>query len=79
MIDKIFFIIDLSIPIHKYSDVFLKEYFTTESPASAKCYGAAGAFTEGFSFFAHPAGGGTMGKKNTAQRDEYNNNRKTST
>ncbi len=66
MIDKIFFIIDLSIPIHKYSDVFLKEYFTTESPASAKCYGAAGAITEGFLFFAHRET--TMGKKNTALR-----------
>jgi hypothetical protein len=31
------------------------EYFTTENK-------------EGFSFFAHPAGGGTMGKKNTALR-----------
>jgi hypothetical protein len=52
------------------------EYFTTEPPAFAKCYGAAGAVTEGFSFFAHReirrrqgyGGTGAMGKKNTTLR-----------
>ncbi len=46
------------------------EYFTTEAPASEKCYGAAGAVTEGFSFFAHRET--TMGKKNTALRGSDN-------
>ena len=64
--------------------VSLIEYFTTEAPASAKCYGAAGAVTENFSFFCPSASGSeslrlgeetTMGKKNTALRGRKKNKR----